>query len=193
MDPVTGSIVSSILGSAVTGWFNKSSAKDSMKAQLWASSTAHQREVQDLYKAGLNPILSAKYGGSSGISGAQATMPDLGPAMGSALALKKAQADTSLVKETANTQKEETKNKLVMRELMRMQSAAQEWQANYYAAQDKYWQEEARIKKMDADFWANNKELRHYTLMSPGVSAAKSIFDIFKIMGKKPGIGWPKK
>lgn len=36
------------------------------------SSTAHQREVGDLIKAGLNPVLSANYGGSSTPSGSSA-------------------------------------------------------------------------------------------------------------------------
>lgn len=36
------------------------------------SNTSHQREVEDLYKAGLNPILSARYGGSSTPSGSVA-------------------------------------------------------------------------------------------------------------------------
>lgn len=39
------------------------------------SSTAHQREVKDLRRAGLNPILSAKYGGSSTPPGAVASAP----------------------------------------------------------------------------------------------------------------------
>lgn len=53
--------------------FNKQEAKDLRDWQERMSNTAHQREMEDLKKAGLNPILTGKYGGASTPSGAMAT------------------------------------------------------------------------------------------------------------------------
>ncbi len=67
------------------------------------SSTAHQREVVDLCAAGLNPILSFKYGGSSTPSGSTARVESTkkgrgelaqkGASVASQLPLLKAQAN----------------------------------------------------------------------------------------------------
>lgn len=53
--------------------FNKQESKDLRDWQEYMSNTAHQREMEDLRKAGLNPILTGKYGGASTPSGAMAT------------------------------------------------------------------------------------------------------------------------
>lgn len=51
--------------SLITSAFNAWQSHENRKFQRDMASTAHQREVKDLRKAGLNPILSAKHGGAA--------------------------------------------------------------------------------------------------------------------------------
>jgi hypothetical protein len=63
------------------------------------SNSAHQRQVEDLKKAGINPILSASLGGASSPGGAMASLKN--PTEGianSAVALKKLSAETDYIK-----------------------------------------------------------------------------------------------
>ncbi len=94
-------------------------SREQMAFQERMSNTAHQREIKDLRLAGLNPILSAKYGGASTPSGAQPNIEDeIAPAIASAqqarrlhVEIANVREETKVKKETQKTQRAEQKLK----------------------------------------------------------------------------------
>lgn len=78
MDPITGGAMigtaGQIFGAITANDQNAENARQMMQFQERMSSTAHQREVEDLKAAGLNPILSANKSGASTPGGAQASV-----------------------------------------------------------------------------------------------------------------------
>lgn len=65
-------------GSLLSGLFNASQAAKTRAFQKKVLQTRYQWQVDDLRKAGINPMLAPTLGGSSAPSSAAATMPDLG-------------------------------------------------------------------------------------------------------------------
>lgn len=95
---------------------NEEIASDNRNFQEFMSSTAHQREVDDLRKAGLNPMLTGKYGGSSTPPGASAHMENaLGAGVTSGLS-------AAITAATIDKLKAETANAAADTDLKRSQS-----------------------------------------------------------------------
>ena len=127
-----------IIGAAVSGYGayranreTRASTGRQLEFQERMSNTAHQRQMADLKKAGINPILSAKLGGASSPAGSSYQASNIGAAAvegyGKVSSAKQAQAQTKQIDaQTKVTKQQEEK---LVQEIKQMKDLHNErWQ-----------------------------------------------------------------
>jgi len=90
-----------LLGGLISNMSGAKEAKKNREFQEEMSSTAYQRQVEDLKAAGINPMLASKLGGASTPSGSAASQSDpITPAVHSGLAAYRQEQEVTNMKAT---------------------------------------------------------------------------------------------
>lgn len=193
MDPLTvGAITGglSLLGTHASNQASSAQAARQMAFQEEMSSTAHQREIEDLRKAGLNPILSALGSGSSSPGGASGQVNDLGAGISkgadTALALRAQNKELQQKDVQIDNTREDTFNKQKMSALIANQASASAKDVEAKTMTNRVLREtlDSQIKKAKAE--GDYSEINQIMgIINSGASSAGQIISPIKFPGKK--------
>lgn len=109
MEPVTAAAGLYALGTMIASAASMREAQKNRRFQERMSNTSHQRQIKDLKAAGLNPILSAQYGGASAPQGGMAKFGNPFEQITSAMSMKQQKPLVQAQAEVATAQAAKTK------------------------------------------------------------------------------------
>ena len=169
-------------------------AREQMAFQERMSSSAYQRAMQDMRKAGLNPILAGKLGGASTPGGAMPQLSDpIGAGVGSALQAKQTFAQTDKIDAEIDKITQEVSNLETTQKLTNMQVVQVSAQINVIQEQARKMAQETQglsydnaLKQILNNFYADGSRSGSAALIAKDMGLTPSeLIRVFKEFFRK--------